>query len=219
MNAPVLLAQLLGSTSQPSPPHKNIKLEKPQNGAAVTVHLDGQTQLNFSDISSEKLTFVRVGEKLIVLFDNQSTVTVDPVFGSDGHPLADIAFEMGPDRTLTGDQFASLFPITTDQSVLPAAGNGGNGPTAGANFSAAHVDGLGAGGTPLALLGPENNESTFGARQQDAANPTPIPGAIAAVTVNEDGLAHGNPGGPGDVATLATTVTGSLNVNFGTDVT
>ena len=150
MNGPFLVAQLPGSTPQTSSAApRNIKLEKPQNGAAVTVHLDGQTQLDFSDVASEKLTFVRVGDKLVVLFDNQSTVTVDPVFGPDGHPLADVAFEMAPDRTLTGDQFASLFPITTDQSVLPAAGNGG--PTAGANFSDAHVDALST-GTALGLL-------------------------------------------------------------------
>ena len=124
MNKPVLLAQLSGASagSAASPP-KTIKLEKPQGGAAVTIHLDGNSKLDFSDVASEKLTFVRVGDKLIVLFDNQSTVTIDPVFGQDGHPRADLAFAMGADRTLTGDQFADLFPITTDQSVLPRRGS------------------------------------------------------------------------------------------------
>jgi hypothetical protein len=101
MNAPVLVAQLAGSTPQTSAPPKNLKLEKPQDGQAVSVHLDGNTRLDFSDVSSEKLTFVRIGERLIVLFDNHSTVTVDPVFDSAGHPLADVAFEMTADRTLT----------------------------------------------------------------------------------------------------------------------
>ena len=132
MNAPVLLAQLSGSLPQDSSP-KTLKVEKPQNGQAVTLHLDGNTRIDFSDVASEKLTFVRVGDKLIVLFDNNSTVTVEPVFDSSGHPLADVAFEMTPDHTLTGDQFTALFPISTDQSILPA--NGG-GPTAGANFNA-----------------------------------------------------------------------------------
>ena len=50
------------------------------------------------------------------------------------------AFEMAPDRMLTGDEFAALFPITTDQSVLPAAG--GSGPTAGAHFGDPTVDAL-----------------------------------------------------------------------------
>src|SRR3954469_2150534 len=213
MNAPVLLAQLSGSAPRTSAPSTNVKLEKPQNGQAVTVHLDGKTNLDFSDVASENLTFVRVGDKLIVLFDNQSTVTVDPVFGPDGRPLVDIAFEMAPDRTLSGDQFAALFPISTDQSVLPAAGNGSSGPTAGADFSgAAHVDGLGDAKAPLELLSGKNSESSFAASSsQRASNPTPIPGAIDIVTVNEGGLAHGNHFGS------VTTVTGSLNVNFGAD--
>src|SRR5437868_15089792 len=123
MNAPVLLAQLSGSSPQNGAPPKSLKLEKPQGGQAVTVHLDGNTKLDFSDVASEKLTFVRVGDKLIVLFDNQSTVTIDSVFDSSGHPLPGVAFEMAPDRVLNGDQFAELFPITTDQSVLRSAGN------------------------------------------------------------------------------------------------
>ena len=53
MNAPVLLAQLAGSTTQTPPSPKNLKLEKPQNGQAVTVHLDGNTV----DLSTEQTAF------------------------------------------------------------------------------------------------------------------------------------------------------------------
>jgi T1SS-143 domain-containing protein len=219
MNAPVLLAQLSGSSPQasgsPNTSPKNMKLEKPQGGQAVSVHLDGNTRLDFSDIASEKLTFVRVGEKLIVLFDNQSTVTVDPVFDSNGHPLANVAFEMTPDRTLSGDEFAALFPITTDQSVLPAAGPGGNGPTAGAHFGDPTVDALPS-FTPLDLLGGENTGSTFNSLNDQVPNPTPIPGVVDVANVDEDGLAGGNPDNPG-AARGPVTVTGSLHVNFGTD--
>src|SRR5450756_995406 len=101
MNAPVLLAQLSGTSPQSSGSPPPIKLEKPQNGQAVTVHLDGKNQIDFSAIASEKLTFVRVGDKLIVLFDNQSTVTIDPAFDQSGHPLPNVAFEMAPDRLLS----------------------------------------------------------------------------------------------------------------------
>src|SRR3954466_5476161 len=94
MNKPVLLAQLTGSNPPTGNPPKDLKIEKPQNGAAVSFHLDGNTRVDFSDVASEKLTFVRVGNKLIVLFDNQSTVTIDPVFDSSGHPLSDLSFEM-----------------------------------------------------------------------------------------------------------------------------
>jgi T1SS-143 domain-containing protein len=202
MNAPVLLAQLAGSPPQTNASAKNLKLEKPQNGQAVTVHLDGSTRLDFSDISSEKLTFVKVGEKLIVLFDNQSTVTVDPVFDSLGRPLADVAFDMAPDRTLTGEEFASLFPITTDQSVLPAAGTpGAPGVPAGAHFGDPSVDPLST-PNPLDLLGPEDlpNVNT-NPDTQGVANTVPTAGQHFRVVLDEDAIpgAHGNPGGPGDI--------------------
>src|ERR1700753_2000134 len=93
LNAPVVLAQLSGSSQPTDGLPRNLKLEKPQSGQAVTVHLNGQTQIDFSDVASEKLTFVRGGDKLVVLFDNQSTVTIDPVFDPSGHPLPSIAFE------------------------------------------------------------------------------------------------------------------------------
>jgi VCBS repeat-containing protein len=160
MNAPVLLAQLLGITAPTDTPPRHIKLEKPISGATVTVHLDGPIQLDFTDIASDKLTFVQVGDKLIILFDNQSTVTIDSVFGPDGHPLAGIAFEMTPDHPLTGDQFASEFPITTDQSILPAAG-AGDGPTSGGYFINPTVDALPT-FTALDLLAAENNGSGIG---------------------------------------------------------
>src|SRR4051812_22852892 len=215
MNAPVLLAQLSGSSPQtgaPNAPPRNLKLEKPQNGAAVTIHLDGNSKLDFGDIASEKLTFVRIGDKLIVLFDNQSTVTIDPVFGQDGHPRSDLAFAMSADRTLSGDQFAELFPITTDQSVLPAAGPGGNGPTAGAHFGDPTVDALSV-GNPLALLGAETFGASIFGDNDPIANPTPIAGGVVAASINEDGLDGGNEGGTGNVPGPLV-ISGSLNVDF-----
>ena len=186
MNAPVLLAQLSG-VLQPDSSPKTLKVEKPPSGQALIVHLDGNTRIDFSDVASEKLTFVRVGDKLIVLFDNQSTVTIDPVFDSSGHPLADVAFEMTPDHTLTGDQFTALFPITTDQSVLPAAG--ASGPAAGANFSdPPPVDPLSV-GNPLGLLGAGFNQGNLAGHPSDVAPPPHVPVAEPDIaTVVEAGI-------------------------------
>jgi len=216
MNAPVLLAQLAGSPAQTIASPKNLKIEKPQNGQAVTVQLDGATKLDLAGIASERLTFVRVGEKLVILFDNQSTVTVDPVFDNNGRPVTDLAFDMGADRTLSSEQFAQAFPITTDQSVLPAAG-GATGPTGGASFADASVGALAGSGARLGLLAGEDGGGSFATDTETQANATPIPGGVASVVLNEDGFAEGNLGGSGDDGGTATSVTGSLNVNFGTD--
>jgi T1SS-143 domain-containing protein len=174
MNAPVLLAQLSGSTQTGSTPPKTVRVEKPQNGQAVTVQLDGQTRVDFSAIASERITFVRVGHKLIVLFDNESTVTVDPVFDSAGNALPTVDFAMSGDRTLSATEFAAAFPITTDQSVLPAAGNAAGGPTGGANFRSATVNGLGDPNAPLDLLGNENFGASSLLNQDATANPVPF---------------------------------------------
>lgn len=213
MNAPVLLAQLSGVAQNPSPTPKILKIEKPATGQALTFHLDGNARLDLGDIASEKLTFVRVGDKLIVLFDNQSTVTVDPVFdAATGNPLPDIGFQVGDDRVITGDQFATLFPISTDQSILPAAGN--SGPASGADFHDAQIGALGAGGTPLGLLGDE----TSGGQQfstQDTGFAGIVFGTATTGELDDEGLTGGLIDGPGDAPGSATSVTGNLNIDFG----
>ena len=119
-----------------------IKLAKPGDGQAQTVYLgyDQKFKIDLSGIASEKITFVHVGERLVILFDNKSTLTIDPFFNSSGAPRNNIAFDVNG-REIDGSQFAATFPITTDQSVLPAAGDAAGGtPASGANFRNASVD-------------------------------------------------------------------------------
>ncbi|WP_315831151.1 VCBS domain-containing protein [Bradyrhizobium prioriisuperbiae] len=216
MNAPLVFAEL--STAKPvaGAPPKALKLEKPGNGTAVTVHLDGNTRIDFTDIANEKITFVRIGDRLIVLFDNQSTVTVEPVFAANGEPLPTVTFEMTHDRVLSGGEFAGMFPISTDQSILPAAGNSASGPAAGAHFSDAQVDALGNSATPLALLGDDaGGTSGAAAAASQAGNSQPVFGTADSAALDDEGLSGGNPGGPGDAAGAATSFTGSLHVDFG----
>src|SRR6185369_14504374 len=104
-----------------------------------------QVKVDFSAIANEKITLVHIGEKLIILFDNESTVTVEPFFKSradgPGNDTRDeITVEMAPGRDISVKEFAALFPITTDASVLPAAG--GNAQASGAYFSPYSVDPL-----------------------------------------------------------------------------
>ncbi|MBR0858140.1 DUF5801 repeats-in-toxin domain-containing protein, partial [Bradyrhizobium liaoningense] len=124
----------------------------------MVVHLgyDQKVKLDFSAVANEKITLVRVGEKLIILFDNKSTITVDPVFDSRHDDQHLLSIELAAGRDVNVQEFASLFPITTDQSVLPAAGDGnGNAQGSGASFSNSAVDPLSA-GNPLDLLGQES---------------------------------------------------------------
>ena len=153
MDARITVAQLTGALPNSESP-KVIKLTKPQTDQAIIIHLDGATKLDLTAIGNDNVTFVHVGDRLVILFDNHSTVTVEPFYDSKGLPLADITVELNADRTVSGAEFASLFPITTDQSILPAAGNGGS-PASGANFETVTVNQFANSHTPLALLGSE----------------------------------------------------------------
>jgi len=122
MNAPFLIAQATGPEvatdfSAQSKPPRLIKIARPQDNQAVTVHLDGNTKLDLSDVASDKITFVRVGDRLVILFDNQATVTIEPAFGPDGQILGDITFQVGPDRQLSGAEFAAAFPVGGSNST------------------------------------------------------------------------------------------------------
>ncbi|WP_244486099.1 DUF5801 repeats-in-toxin domain-containing protein, partial [Bradyrhizobium viridifuturi] len=155
------VAQATGTgNSTNSAPVRIYKLTKPLTDQAVVVNLgyDQKVKVDFSSIANEKITLVHIGEKLIILFDNQSTVTVEPFFDSRTDGQHNITIEMAPGRDVSVQEFASLFPIGTDGSVLPAADNGGNSngnaQASGANFSPFAVDPLAPVGTN-ALAGNE----------------------------------------------------------------
>jgi large repetitive protein len=153
MDSQNTIAQITGALPNAEFP-KVFKLTKPQTHQAITIHLDGASKLDLSAIGNENVTFVHAGDRLVILFDNQSTVTIEPFYDSKGLPLADISVDLSPDRNVSGVEFASLFPITTDQSILPAAGDAGS-PASGANFETVIINQFANNPLPLALLGPE----------------------------------------------------------------
>src|SRR5216683_5933366 len=127
MNKQFQVAQASGTgISNSAAPARIFTLTKPLTDQSVVINLgyEQKVKVDFSGIAQEKITLVHVGEKLIILFDNQSTVTVEPFFDSR-HDAQNITIEMAPGRDVSVSEFASLFPITTDSSVLPAADNGG----------------------------------------------------------------------------------------------
>src|SRR6185503_18774747 len=65
--------------------------------------------------------------------------------------MSNLVFEMSPGQVLDSAQFASQFPITTDQSVLPTVARD---PQSGAEFNDPSVDSLPP-NIKLALLPPE----------------------------------------------------------------
>jgi hypothetical protein len=206
MNERVVVTQAatlqLASLSQP----RILKVAKPQGDQSIVLDLgDHSAKIDFSAIADEKLTLVKVGTKLIILFDNLSTVTADPFFDFSGKPLASLDVELGAGRAVNGEQFAQLFSITEDQSALRA----GNIPPSGADFHAASIDVLVDGPRPLALLEHEGlaarvgggivDNASFGHNTQ-TLSPTPTitipPAGGPTTTVFEGGLLASR--GPGE---------------------
>ena len=169
MNGPFVVAQAsTGQATAPKKPIRIVKVTKPSDGQAITVELgyEQQSKLDLTSVANEKMTLVHIGEKLIILFDNGATVTVEPFFDSMGVPRQDLSVDLGPGRDWSASQFAAVFPITEDQSVLTAAGAAQNAPASGANFSNASVDPLVSPdpwpGRAAELAGPFRNRSAAG---------------------------------------------------------
>src|ERR1051325_8143770 len=109
MNARVQLAQAGSPTTNNE--IKVVKIVKPAADQAVKMELgyDQKTKIDLSGVADEKITLIHVGENLVILFDNKSTVVVHPFFKSMGVPLDTMSVEVSPGRDLTGAEFVSTF--------------------------------------------------------------------------------------------------------------
>src|SRR5258708_15391026 len=180
MNGQFKVSQASGTgNSNNAAPPRIFKLTKPHADQSVVIKLgdDQKVQVDFSAIANEKIALVHIGEKLMVLFDNQSTVTVEPFFDSRHDALGNLTIEVAPGRDLTVSEFASTFPITTDASVLPASGTDGNAQASGAHFVPPSLDPLPP-IPPNVLAPPEvlpNLEFTNPTFNGLPVNPTPTP--------------------------------------------
>ena len=105
----------VGSSAAP----RIVKVVKPSANEAVTLELgyNQNTKLDLSGVANEKLKFVHVGEKLIILFDNGANVTVHPFFDSMGKALPNVAVEFTPGQDLPNSEFVSKFRNTSDDAA------------------------------------------------------------------------------------------------------
>ena len=148
-----------------------------------------------------------------------------------GVPRQNLTVEV-PGRDLSSGEFAAVFPITTDPSVLPAAGN--QIPASGANFSNPSVDLL-LSPDPLPLLGPEElpnwqvnfetvplQEVVLPLVEEEEPPPNGLPsiGVNAAVRMDDEDLANGILGsldGSDDPGPTPLNAKGVLSHDFGSN--
>ena len=201
-----------------------VKVVKPGDEQAVTIELgyDQKVKLDLTAVANEKLTLVHIGEKLIILFDNQSTVTVHPFFDSMGVPLSNVSVIVSSGQDLPSGEFVSTVPISTDTTLLPTAGSGTAATEkSGAFFTEVPVEPLSL-PTPLPLLPPEQLP-VISFSPPERFLPAGEPADDASVPVAQSKILHiekdaSVPGGTADVAgdvinyTLAVTNTGNAAI-------
>ncbi|MDB5515210.1 MAG: hypothetical protein JWQ17_1968, partial [Tardiphaga sp.] len=198
MNARVVVAEANNPGTGANPAQRVIRVVKPQHDQAVSIRLEGDVRLDLSDIGTEKLIFVRVGDRLVILFDNQSAVGIEGAFDGNGQPSPDLSFLVDGNHIVSGTDFAAMFPVTTDPSILPAAGNAAGGPTSAASFRDASVDGDGFGGRiALDLVAGEDggDRTVTGENARVIARPAVNDAPVArndAFATNEDTPKTGN---------------------------
>ena len=147
MGAPFIVAKANTAGTTQGAQKKPVKVTKPSDGQAITVELshDQPTKADLTAVAGENITLARIGERLIILFDNRSTVTIEPYFDSMNVASPNVTFELSPGRVVGATELATLFSIaTTVQSVLPEARkpSAPPAPASGANFSNASVEPL-----------------------------------------------------------------------------
>ena len=144
-----------GSALALASPVQIIKLVKPAAGRTENFYasFDGSVKIDFTAIANEQVTFFHdsKNQSLHVIFADGSQIIIEPFFDSMG-VMSNFVFEMAPGEVLDSAQFASQFPITRDQSVLPALTEGP--AESGAEFNDPSVDSLPP-NIKLALLPPE----------------------------------------------------------------
>src|SRR3954452_11394506 len=101
MNGPLIMARAntAGTVHEPQKrPVKVVKLTKPSEGQAITVELghEQQIKIDLTAIAGENFKLSRIGEKLIFLFDNRSTVTIESDLINGAAP--NLTFEVSPGR-------------------------------------------------------------------------------------------------------------------------
>ena len=99
---------------------RTVEITKPERGQSIPVELDDNhsTKFDLSAVADENMTFVHAGTKLVIQFDNQSTIVADPFFDSSGKPFRYLDIELSGGRSVTGEQFAQLVSETVGQSVF-----------------------------------------------------------------------------------------------------
>ncbi len=212
-----IVAQAGGVTpSAPPPPADRsgkpvLVVQKPPAGGLPTFDGNAFSTIDLRTIANEQIVLLRDGRSLRIIFSDNGVVTITDFFGGPDGTQPNV--QVGEaQQILTPQQFAQAFPITTDPSVLPAAGQTGgteNGASVDPNADLRSLaDGRGG---PQGLLGDTDFGGAFGSQQLVSDDrPTALDTLVNLTEASTDELTLDRTNSP-------VSVSGNLNINFGRD--
>jgi hypothetical protein len=115
------IAQASGSAAPQAP--RKVVVTRPADGQSVVIDVRGGAEIDLRGIAADRVVFVQVGDRLVILFENREAVVLQG-FYRDGAVAQDLVFQVADGQQVGPQQFASLFPITSDLTILPASGPG-----------------------------------------------------------------------------------------------
>lgn len=186
-----------------------IRPVKPSAGAVGAYQLAPGETLDLSAIANESITLVKLGNRLVVLFEDRGYVVVDGLYLPDGSASQQVHVKLDSASEIDGAQFVAQFPISTDEQVLTAAGIG-IGPRGAGGINLASAPPGSALQTLTALAPDEQGRlgTLFEPLPQDSpgfstgtdafGNPTPANPSLAATNTNTNADGSADPPATGD---------------------
>jgi VCBS repeat-containing protein len=207
---------------------RTLAIAKPAAGQPGLLQIGPGETLDFSRIANETIALVKLGNRLVVLFQDRAYVVIDGLYLPDGTFTPQVRVALDSATTVDTAQFTTQFGVSSDEALLTAAGiSVGPRGAGGVNLAAA---------PPSSALNPESSltpgvsgpSSIFGALTADDAPTQADDGAAAATgaaagpganpdaaSVIEAGVSAGNAavaGVPTAAGNLLTNDTGTSNL-------
>jgi Ca2+-binding RTX toxin-like protein len=205
-----------------------VTIAKPVAGAQDVLRIGPGETLDLSRIGNEQIALVKLGNRLVVLFSDRSSVIVDGLYQANGGFAPNVRIGLDSATTVDTAQFAQQFSISADEQILTAAGiNVAAGPRGSGGTDTVEAPAAGAANPESGLTpGVESANAAFGDAPQSrfadqatttttATTETPSSGTSApAPTSTSSGSTAAAATAPA-ATPVATTPTFSLDLDTG----
>lgn len=101
---------------------RTLAIAKPEMGRSGLLQLAPGETLDLSAIANETIALVKLGNRVVVLFQDRSYVVVDGLYLPNGDFTPGVRVALDSSTSIDPGRFASQFGLSSDESILTAAG-------------------------------------------------------------------------------------------------